>query len=185
MTQLNPLNSSEETNTKPLPSTLFCIISFNELEAYFRIKESCEKAFSKVYLESNPMPKWTIEITEKSNAQIGEGTKILAFQRRINRDELPELKKKCIEIRKKLIKKDPTIRIIPGYLSSHNVILSSVNDDFHRIYLFHGIYAEVIYKYEKLQLQAIDSAPEFFTMNEVVYFFNALRDYHINNEKRY
>jgi hypothetical protein len=185
MTQLNPLNTSEESISKPLPSTLFCIISFNDLEAYFRIKESCEKAFSKVYLESNPMPKWTIDITEKSNVQIGEGTKILAFQRRINRDELPELKKKCIEIRKKFINKDATIRLIPGYLSSHNVILSSIYDDFHRVYLFHGIYAEIIYKYEKLQLQALDSAPEFFAMNEVVYFFNALRDYHINNEKRY
>jgi hypothetical protein len=43
----------------------------------------------------------------------------------------------------------------------------------------------VIYKYEKLQLQPLDTAPEFFTMNEVIYFFNALRDYHINSEKKF
>ena len=175
----------EENPSKPSPATLFCIISFNQLEAYFRIKEICEKSFSKVYLESNPMPKWTIDISEKSSNLLGEGTKILAFQRKVNREELPELKKKCIEIRKKILKKDSTIRIIPGYLSSHNVVLSSIYDDFHRVYLFHGIYAEVIYKYEKLQLQPLDTAPEFFTMNEVIYFFNALRDYHINSEKKF
>lgn len=185
MNSKSPQNIIEESPTKPMPSTLFCIISFNQLETYFRVKEQCEKSFSKVYLESNPMPKWTIDISEKSSSLLGEGTKILAFQRKVNREELPEVKKRCIEIRKKLLKKDSTLRILPGYLSSHNVVLSSIYDDFHRVYLFHGIYAEVIYKYEKLQLQTIDSAPEFFTMNEVVYFFNALRDYHINSEKRF
>jgi len=70
----------EENPSKPSPSTLFCIVSFNQLEAYFRIKEFCEKSFSKVYLESNPMPKWTIDISEKSSTLLGEGTKILEFQ---------------------------------------------------------------------------------------------------------
>lgn len=184
MSSINYSPILEENLSKPLPSTFFCIISFNELESYFRTRELCQKAFSKVKMESNPMPKWTVDISEKSINILGEGTKILTFQQRINREELPEIKKKCIEIRNKIIKKDNTIRIIPGYLNSHNVVLASIYDDFHRIYLFHGVYAEVIYKYEKLQMQCMETAPEFFTMSEVVYFFNALRDYHIEGEKR-
>lgn len=170
-----------ETPSRPTSSTFFCIVSFSQMEAYFRTKELCEKTFSKVYLESNPMPKYTPDITEKAINQLGEGTKIIAFQRKIHRDELPELKKKCILIRDKVGKKDSSLRLIPGYVSAHNIILASVYDDFHRIYLFHGIYAEVIYKYERLQLQYIDTAPEFFSMSEVLFFFNALRDYHLQS----
>jgi len=180
-----PILQIFENPSRPRSSTFFCIVSFNQMEAYFRTKELCEDTFSKVYLESNPMPKFTPDLSEKSINLLGEGTKILAFQRRIHRDELPELKKKCILIREKVGKKDPSLRLIPGYVSPHNVILSSIYDDFHRIYLFQGIYAEVIYKYERLQMQYIDTAPEFFSMNEVIFFFNALRDYHIQTDTKY
>ncbi|MCB1142049.1 MAG: DUF4416 family protein [Leptospiraceae bacterium] len=174
----------KEALQRPPASTFFLIVSFNHVEVFFQAKSSAQRMFSKVYLESNTMPKWTPDISERYTSRIGEVTKILAFKRRIHREELPDLKKKCIDLQIKLKKKDSSVRLIPGYLSPHNVVLSSTSDDFHRIYLFHGVYAEVVYKYEKLQLQCLDTTPEFFYSKEVGFFFSALRDYHINTRDK-
>lgn len=169
---------------RPPGSTLFLIASFSKMETFYRLKEITASEFSKVQIESSPLPKWTAEISEKLNSRVGEGTKILAFKRKIHREELPEIKNRCVRIRKNLLKTDETLRLIPGYLSSHNVVTASVNDDFHRIYLFHGVYAEIVYKYEKLELKFIDTAPEFFALGEVRYFFRSLREYHVNLENK-
>lgn len=173
---------TKEIIKRPRGVTFFLIVSFNNLEVFYKIKSKLQKEFSSIYLESKPMPKWTVEPSEKLKTKVGEGTKILAFKRRIHRDELPEIKRKCVYIRNKYLLEDPSLRLIPGYLSSHNVIIASVNDDFHRIYLFQGVYAEIVYKFERLQLQFIDTAPEFFAMQDVMYFFSTLRDYHISKE---
>jgi hypothetical protein len=180
----DPLLVSQEVLKRPPGSTLFLISSFSKMETFYRVKEIASKEFSKVQIESNPLPKWTVEISEKLNTRVGEGTKILAFKRRIHREELPDIKNRCVKIRKSLLKSDETLRIIPGYLSSHNVITASVNDDFHRIYLYHGVYAEIIYKYEKLELKFIDTAPEFFALRDVMHFFKSLREYHVNLENK-
>ncbi|MCB1176049.1 MAG: DUF4416 family protein [Leptospiraceae bacterium] len=167
---------------KPPGATMFIIVSFSEMEAFYKVKSLTEREFSYVQLESIPLPKWTVELSEKLKTRVGEGTKILALKRKIHREELPEIKKKCIKIRNSLLKKDSTLRIIPGYVTSHNVIIGSINDDFHRVYLFHGVYAEVVYKFEKLQMKFMPSAPEFFALKDVNYFFSSLREYHINRD---
>lgn len=173
---------SKEVLKRPNGVTFFLIISFNNLEVFYRVKSKVEKEFSRIYLESKPMPKWTVELSETLASKIGEGTKILAFKRRIHREELPDIKRRCVSIRQRFLKDDPSLRIIPGYVCSHNVIIATVNDDFHRVYLFHGVYAEIVYKFEKLKLQFIETAPEFFAMKDVTYFFTTLREYHVNNE---
>lgn len=163
--------------------SFFVIISFNSMEVFFKIKELAEEAFSKVHLESGVLPKWLPEPSEKFVGGIGEVTRILSFRRRINREELPELKKKCIRIRNRFILNDRSIRIVPGYVTGHNAVIASLFDDFHRVYLFHGVYAEVVYKFERLELQAISTAPEFFFMKEVKYYFSNLREYHLRTEE--
>jgi hypothetical protein len=178
---MNSMFSSEEVLKRPSSSTFFIIVSFTKLDIYFLTRDYCRRMFSKIYMESGAMPKWTLDVAEKFYSKVGETTKIIAFSQRIHREELPDLKKKCISIQEKLKKKDDSIRLIPGYLSPHNIILSSSNDDFHRVYMYHGVYAEVIYKYEKLELQIVDTAPEFFYSKDVSFFFSALRDYHNNS----
>ncbi|MDX1957099.1 MAG: DUF4416 family protein [Leptospiraceae bacterium] len=177
---LNP----KEITRKPESAIFFLIVSFNYLEIYFKVKELAEQVFYPVHLESPSLPRWREEFTERIGNSFGEETRILSFKRRINRDELPELKKKAIKIQKKLEAKDYSLKLIPGYLTSHNVVISSSYDDFHRIYLFQGVFAEIVYKYERLDLIPTDSSPEFFSMKDVHYFFTALRDFHIANLRK-
>lgn len=160
-------------------SHLFSIISFNDTEIYYGIKSEMEKHFSNVVFESNSMPRWKNEL----NAESGKQTKIISFKRKINREELPSIKSKTLSIQDKFSKKEPIVKIIPGYLSAHNVIISSSLDDFQRVYLFHGVYAEIAYKYEKQRMIAVETAPEFFKSSEPVYYFTNLREAHVQTIK--
>jgi hypothetical protein len=90
---------------------------------------------------------------------------------------LREMKEKCIQVANTYLKLDNTVKIIPGYQTLFNTIIASTTDDFHKVYLFHGVFGEVVYKYESRQLQSTDTAPLFFTNNEVIYYFTNLREY--------
>ena len=158
---------------KASPSLLFFIVSCSSDETYFKIKKEAEGKFSKTLYESIPLPKWTSPF-----AKSGKFTRILSFQRKISREELPQIKQKTLEM-KKSFKDDPSLEIIPGYLSPHNVVIGSGYDDFHKIYLFNGVYAEVVYQYIKQKMHYAEQAPEFFKNTDVIYYFTKLREAHV------
>lgn len=181
---MSKLSLYKEKLEKPKGVTFFVVISFEKMEVYYSIKQKLESYFSKIMFESNPLPKWTISHNEKLLSKVGSETRILSFKRRIHREELPEIKRACVEIREKHFAKDETIRMIPGYLCSHSVVLASIYDDYHRIYLYHGVFAEIVYKYEKQKLIYIDTAPLFFGQKEIMYFFTNVRDYYMQSLDR-
>ena len=123
------------------------------------------------------MTPWVPTPAEIGFSAQGNKARILAFKRRINREELPEIKQKCIQITNSFSKLDSSVKIIPGYQTLFNTIVASVTDDFHKLYLFHGIYAEVVYKYESRQLIPTDTAPQFFVNKDTIYYFSNLREY--------
>mgnify|MGYP003892879091 CR=1 FL=1 len=51
----------------------------------------------------------------------------------------------------------------------YNTIIATTTDDFHKLYLFHGVYAEVVNKYESRLLQPTDTSPLFFANKDVIY----------------
>lgn len=167
-----------ENISKPTPASFFLIVSYESEEVFFKVKEFAENSFSKSMYESIALPKWVLPDSDKILYTSGNLTRILSFTRRIHREELPSLFKECLAISKKLRKNDPTIRLIPGYMTSHNVVIASAVDDFHRMYLFHGVYGEIVYKYFKSQLIPQEVAPSFFHSKEALYFFANLRDAH-------
>ncbi|MBP9887736.1 MAG: DUF4416 family protein [Leptospiraceae bacterium] len=173
----NPIYRKEEM-IRPEGATSFIILSFSADDIYYKIKENLKKSFSEILFESISLTSWTPTPAEIGFSAEGNKARILSFKRRINREELPEMKEKCISITNYFSKIDPSIRIIPGYQTLYNTIIASSTDDFHKIYLFHGVYAEVVYRYESRQLQPVDSAPLFFTNKDVIYYFSNLREYY-------
>lgn len=183
MSKLIPL---EDKLSKPEGATFFLLVSYELDESYYRVKEKTEELFSKSLYESVPMPKWMLPPQERGIYMIGTHTRILSFLQRINREELPSIYKECLTLTKKLRKIDPLIRLIPGYLNKQNVVLASTLPDFHKIYLFHGVYAEILYKYIGSQFVVQETAPPFFHTREAIYFFTNLREsheYHLNKKK--
>ena len=164
----------KEELKKAQASQFFCIISYHNNDVYYQIKLELEKHFSKILFESNPMPKWRADF----NLETGKNTNVLSFKQKINREEMPLIKKTTMEIKKKFLDKDALLQIIPGYLNPHNVIVASSSDDFHKIYLFNGVHAEIVYKYEGQKLLPMEAASDFFSNNDVIYYFKNLREAH-------
>ncbi|EQA43741.1 PF14385 domain protein [Leptospira broomii serovar Hurstbridge str. 5399] len=170
---------------KPLPASFFLIVSFENQEVYYKLKERAENIFSQTLYESQPLPKWSHQFANFLDSPLGRQTRILSFKRRISREELPSLQKECLKFQEQLRKTDESFRIFPGYLTPYNLVLSFVEEDLHRIYLFHGAFAEIIYTYQSQKWICQSSAPDFFKAPEVIYFFTNLREsYVLSLEKR-
>jgi hypothetical protein len=165
-----------ETLERPQGASFFLIASYQNENTYFELKSLTEKRFSKTLYESNNLPKWELDPVERLTGLAGNSTRILSFMRRVHREELVQIKKDCVEIQNQLAKSDPSFRLIPGYLTSHNVVIAQSKDDFHRVYLFAGVYGEIVYMYQSGKFTYLDSAPLFFNHKEAIYFFNNLRE---------
>ncbi len=164
-----------ETLERPIGASFFLICSFQNDDNYFELKSITEKKFSKTVYESNDLPKWELDEVERLVGIPGKNTRILSFLRRVHREELVQIKKECVEIQNQIRKTDPLFRLIPGYLTSHNVIIAQSKDDFHRTYLFAGVYAEIVYIFHSGSFSVLETAPKFFKSKEALYFFNNLR----------
>lgn len=167
----------KEEIIRPEGSLPFIIVSYTLEDVYYKIKDILTKIYSDVLFESIQLAGWTPSVSELGFHPPGNKSKILSFKRKVHRDELPEIKEKCIQIANQNLKKDQSIRMTPGYQTLFNTITASITDDFHKVYLFKGVFGEVVYKYESRQLQYIDTAPLFFKDSDVVYYFTNLREY--------
>lgn len=72
-----------------------------------------------------------------------------------------------------------TVNLDPGYLTSWNVVLSTVKNYAHRIYLGSGIYAEVTLVFKKHCFQPLPWTYRDYASAEVLNFFNAVRRAHL------
>ncbi|TGL62363.1 DUF4416 family protein [Leptospira sarikeiensis] len=170
---------------KPLPASFFIVVSYENEEAYYRLKKKAEDSFSQTLYESKPLPKWTHQFENFLDSPIGRFTRILSLKRRISREELPSLQTQCGKFQTSLRKSDESIRILPGYLTPYNLVLASTEEDLHRIYMFHGVFAEIIYTYQGQKWIPQAPSSEFFKHPEVIYFFTNLRESYVSSlEKR-
>ncbi len=165
-----------ENLERPLGASFFLIVSYQNDDSFFELKSITEKKFSKTVFESNLLPKWELDSVERLTGISGRQTRIISFLRRVHREELVQIKKECVDIQNQLRKSDPLFRLIPGYLTSHNVVIAQSKDDFHRIYLFAGVYGEIVYVFHAGKLTVLETAPNFFKNKDSVYFFSNLRE---------
>ncbi|TGJ99354.1 DUF4416 family protein [Leptospira semungkisensis] len=181
---MNPKPSSPRQR-KPLPASFFLIVSYENEEVYYRLKEKAEGSFSQTLYESKPLPKWNHKFESFLDSPLGRFTRILSLKRRISREELPSLQTECSKFQTALRKSDESVRIFPGYLTPYNLVLGSLEEDLHRVYLFHGVFAEIIYTFQGQKWIPEPYSPEFFKTPEVIYFFTNLRESYVTSlEKR-
>lgn len=179
-TKVMPLEFLE----RPPGASFFLILSYEQEDILFELKALGEKRFSKILYESVLLPKWTPDETEREFAYPGRWTKVLSFKQRIHREELVEKKKECLEFQSLLQKKDQSVLLIPGYVTSHNIVIAKSKDDFQRMYLFQGVYGETVYHFSRGQLVVPNTAQSYFREKDVSYFFNTLREsYEFNKFK--
>ncbi|MCG6148916.1 DUF4416 family protein [Leptospira levettii] len=174
----------QEILERPAGASFFLIVSYENEDTLFELKNLSEKRFSKILYESLVLPRWIPDESEREFSYPGRFTKVLSFKQRIHREEIVEKKKDCLEFQSILQKKDLSTLLIPGYVTSHNIVIAKSKDDFHRMYLFQGVYAETVYYFSRGILQPLPSTQNYFKEKEVIYFFNTLREsYEFNKFK--
>ena len=80
--------------------------------------------------------------------------KFVSFERLIEPDSISDIKIYTNELEKNIspswdTDKKRDVNIDPGYLSLSKLVLASTKDFYHRIYLDHGIYAEITLMFRK------------------------------------
>jgi len=135
------------------PATLIAGI----LSAFPEMFDVCEEILAKEYgpvsLSSDV---FDFTYTDYYNEEMGEGIKrkFLAFERLIQPDEIAAIKIRTNEIERDIAAKGDShlsshlsvprpVNLDPGYIDAGKLVLATVKDQAHRIYLGGGIYAEV------------------------------------------
>lgn len=132
--------------TPPLPVKLLVALLSADPTLFATAATQLEQSYGPFDLESDIFP-WNI--TDYYHAEMGENLlrKFIAFARLISPEDLASIKLGTNALETTLASPSrPNIRRInldPGYLDASKLVLASTKNQAHRIYLSHGIYAEV------------------------------------------
>ena len=137
--------------TPPKPAKLLIGLLSAEPSLFTEVEAQLQHSYGPIDLSSQIFP-W--EMTNYYRAEMGEHLrrKFISFERLLPPDELTRLKVETNAL-ETAYACPPTpdgsrrINIDPGYMDAAKLVLASTKDQAHRIYLSHGIYAEVTLRY--------------------------------------
>lgn len=113
----------------------------------------------------------------------------LSFAKLINPGEIGKIKVWTNQLEGKIARKSAQVNISrpvnldPGYLNSAKIILASTKDYSHRIYLSHGIYAEVTLRYQNGLFQPWTWTYPDYQTKEYLDFFHSVRQKYLTQLK--
>jgi hypothetical protein len=107
--------------------------------------------------------------------------KYISFKRAVSPEKIAKIKLFTNYVEKKLSKnKKRRINIDPGYISDSKLILATTKDYFHRIYLNHGIYAEVTLRWKKSSFEAFEWTYPDYRSREYINILNHIRNLYMH-----
>jgi hypothetical protein len=135
----------------PKPVKLFVALLSNDPALFSRSLTHLQSQYGSVDLESESYP-WNM--TDYYRKEMGENLlrKFVTFERLISPDALTRIKLTTNDLEISLSDGgSPTsprrVNLDPGYVDTTKLVLASAKNQAHRIYLAHGIYAEVTLLY--------------------------------------
>ncbi len=131
---------------KPLPVKLYVRLTTRTPEILDEVIEALIAKYGDVDFRTAPL--------EDGNELAGERPppsptrKLVSFERLVDPGKLARYGKASLRIERELLgrprsRREPPVRISPGYVTSAIVVASSTKNATHRIYLGQGIYGEV------------------------------------------
>jgi hypothetical protein len=136
---------------EPIPVLLVTAISSNDEAALAWGAEKVAAAWGKVWLKT---PVFNFDHTSFYSSTMGEGIKkqLIAFETPIDPARLATIKNESNAIEREYeglghYDVQRPINIDPGYVTEAKLVLATIKDRDHRVYLSEGIYAEVTLSY--------------------------------------
>ena len=163
--------------SSPSPARAYLLLAFNDRDIFFQVRKELISQFGPIEYETEDYPAghWL-----SSYGSSYRSLRILSFERLVKREELVDIRKRTLSIESRYQSKGlPTIELDPGYLSPYIVVRTALDEDFHRIYLYAGIYAESLLQFEKLSFRPFSHTQNYFCQKEIIAVFNDIRLIHL------
>ena len=173
----------EHPTDTPFPARPFVIVSFDDSNLYLQARKELSSLFGKIDYESPTVN--SLPIQSLYGLPPRQQLRLLSFSQMVSREELVDLRKRTMELERKLVSQGQLpVELDPGYLTEYTIIRTTLEDSYHCIYLFHNIYAECIYLFEKLSFQPTTPCPPYLRHHEVITFFQDLRVLYVSQLKK-
>ena len=124
----------------------------------------------------------SFDYTDYYEKELGSSLKrnFISFKRLISPEKIAKIKLATNSIEEKFsVDKKRRINIDPGYISDAKLVLATTKDYFHRIYLNHGVYAEVTLKWRKGGFEPFEWTYPDYRSREYIDILNYIRNIHM------
>ena len=159
---------------------LVCSVITGKLDLFDTFRTAIANEFGPIDLESGLLQ---FNYTNYYEKEMGPdlARKIYSFKNFVDPGTIADIKLRTIAMEKELVERtetdvDRVVNLDPGYVSTFNLVLATVKDRPHRIYLRDGIYGEVTLQYIKGGFQAMDSTYPDYCLPEYRAFFDEVRE---------
>jgi hypothetical protein len=160
---------------KPDAVKLISSLFSPEIAIIHKTIEGLSKLFGRVDWES---PELFFDRTKYYAREMGWPLhrRFVAFQNLIAPEHLVEIKLQTNNIEKSLLKQGcRQVNIDPGYISAERLVLATGKNYIHRIYLRHGIYADLTLVFKRGSFTELPWTYPDYGDPETIGYFNAIR----------
>lgn len=167
----------------PKPAKLIISVIVSDIGLFNLFKEKLIKIFGKIDIESNVQP---FIFTNYYENEFGKNLmqKLFSFYTPIKQSILPKIKRITNNLENNCINEDVIqnkiffkrkINLDPGYITLNKFILASTKNGPTRIYLSHGIYAEITLNFINKSFVPCEYTYPNYKTNEYISFLNRVR----------
>lgn len=162
----------------PKPVQLFCGAIYNPAAPLDNVKADLEAGFGPADFVS---PQFDFDKTSYYEEEMGAGLRkiFVAFEKLIPPEKIVDVKLATNGIEEKYHDGAGGGRLVnldPGYLALAKMALATTKDNFHRLYLGRGIFAEVTLKFENGSFHPLPWTYPDYCSDGYIDYFNQLRD---------
>ncbi|MBX7056691.1 MAG: DUF4416 family protein [Leptospirales bacterium] len=160
--------------SEPPAARAFVIAAFDDLALFQQARAQAERRLGKIDYETGNLP------AELRHSQYGlpnrRLARLLSFRRPVGREELVDLCRRSVALEARLQSNGaPLVELDCGYVTLYQTVRAATSEDFHRVYLYDGIYAEAALYFEKLSFRPFLYTSAFFRQQELIAAFNDVR----------
>lgn len=163
---------------KPSSARPFMLCACDDLETLELVRKDLVARFGPIDYESSTVNGETRQSLYGSLPR--RIVRVLSFNRPVSREEVVDMRRRSLAIETRHQKQGrPIVELDPGYVVEFSVVRTALAEDFHRIYLYGGVFAETLYYFERLSFRPQIHSEQFFRRKEVLEIFNDLRLIHL------
>ena len=170
------------TPEPPKPVTLIVGMLSSEPELFGAAETELAALYGPVDLRS---PAIGFDFTDYYLPEMGPGLerKFLSFAEQIDPGELAAIKIKTNELERQFARAHTAVQrpinLDPGYICGSKLVLASAKDRAQRLYLGHGVYAEITLYYRKRRFEPVETTYPDYRSPQYIEFFTRVRERHL------